>query len=104
MGKFHIEGDWFLVPDDYSWNLCRRAKTPTKKMPWAEITYHRTPVDALVRYCEISRLDTAKKGKDGTINDLADMLTTENDRLLAVLVPTYRNLNREELQREKQHF
>ena len=101
MGKFHIEGDWFLVPDDYSWNLCRRAKTPTKKMPWAEITYHRTPVDALVRYCEISRLDTAKKGKDGTINDLADMLTAENDRLLAVLVPTYRNLNREELQHEK---
>lgn len=101
MGKFHIDGDWYLVPDDYSWNLCRRAKTPTKKMPWAEITYHRTPVDALTRYCEISRLSRAREGEDGTVKDLADMLAKENERLLAVLLPAYSEVCREDLEHEK---
>lgn len=101
MGKFHIENDWYLLPDENSWNLCRLAKTPTKKSQWAETTYHRTPADALLRYCEISRSVRAREGEDGTVKDLADMLAKENERLLAVLVPTYSEVCREDLEHEK---
>lgn len=101
MGKFHIEGDWYLLPDENSWNLCRRLKNPGHKKTWAEATYHRTPTDALLRYCEISRLARAREGEDGTVKDLADMLAKENERLLAVLLPTYSEVCREDLEHEK---
>lgn len=101
MGKFHIEGDWYLLPDENCWNLCRQPKTPTKKTPWAETTYHRTPADALLRYCEISRSARARESEDGTVKDLADMLVAEDKRLLAVLVPAFGGVCSEDLKHEE---
>ena len=85
MGKFHIEGDWYLVPDEYSWNLCRSFKTPQKKQNWAEITYHRTPQDALKHYFDLKVQETAGKAGDGTLKDLVELLAKENKRLSELL-------------------
>ena len=85
MSNFHIEGDWYLVPDEFSWNLCRKLKTPQKKQTWAEITYHRTPQAALNHYLDIKVRETAGKAGDGTLKDLVNILAKENKRLSELL-------------------
>ena len=85
MGKFHIEGDWYILPDQYSWNLARKTNSKKPKNMWTDITYHRTAADAMKRYCERQALLTAGNGRDGTVSDLADILTAENKRLSELL-------------------
>ena len=81
MSKFHIEGDWYLVTDEYSWNLARKANATRKKHEWAEITYHPNPESALKAYIAIKQRRTAGNAGDGTIKDLVDILSAENKRL-----------------------
>lgn len=85
MSKFHIEGDWYIVPDQYSWNLARRAKTPNKKSEWAEMTFHPSVEAALRHYLRLKQAETAGKAQDGTLKDLIDNLSAERNRLSAVL-------------------
>ena len=85
MSKFQIEGDWYLVPDEFSWNLARKVKTPQKTKEWAEITYHRSPQDALNHYFDLKQRETVRKAEDGTLKDLVDILSAENKRLSAIL-------------------
>lgn len=85
MSKFHIEGDWYLVPDEYTWNLCRKSYAEKRHSEWAEITYHRTPQDALNHYFDLKVQETARKAGDGTLKDLVDILSTENKRLSELL-------------------
>lgn len=85
MSKFHIEGDWYIVPDQYSWNLARRAKKPTDKSEWAEMTYHSSVEAALRHYLRLKQAETAGKAQDGTLKDLIDNLTAERNRLSEAL-------------------
>ena len=85
MGKFHIEDDWYLVPDEFSWNLCKKAKSLKKKGEWSEITYHRTPQDALRHYFYMKASATARMAGEGTLKDLIDLLSAENKRLSELL-------------------
>lgn len=85
MSKFHIEGDWYIVPDQYSWNLARRAKTPNKKSEWAEMAFHPSVEAALRHYLRLKQAETAGKAQDGTLKDLIDNLSAERNRLSAVL-------------------
>lgn len=73
MGVFHIEDDWYLVPDQYSWNLARKSKKPSPKSMWAEMTYHRTQAEALIYYMEQKQRETAGNAKDGELSDLIDI-------------------------------
>lgn len=85
MSKFLIEGDWYIVPDQYSWNLARRAKTPQKKSEWAEMTYHPSVEAALKYYFHLKLREQAGKAQDGTIKDLIDIFSAENKRLSEAL-------------------
>lgn len=85
MSKFHIEDDWYLVPDDYSWNLARKGNATRKKHEWAEITYYHDPESALNAYIAIRQRRTAGNAGDGTIKDLVDILYAENKRLSELL-------------------
>ncbi len=101
MGKFHIEGDWYIVPDQLSWNLARRLKTPQKKSEWAEITFHRTPEDALKHYFHLKQRETAGKAGDGTLKDLADIFSAENKRLSELLKSAFSQVCEIELRKEE---
>lgn len=85
MGKFHIEDDWYIIPDVYGWVLAKRKVNEKAKKEWADMTYHRTPNDALRRYCEKHRAEKARRAADGTIYDLVDIFTKENERLSELL-------------------
>lgn len=85
MGKFHIEGDWYIVPDQLSWNLARRLKNPQKNKEWAEMTYHSTPGDALKHYFLLMQRERARSAEDGTLKDLVDIFSAENKRLSEML-------------------
>lgn len=100
MGKFQIEGDWYIVPDQLSWNLARRSKTPSKKSEWAEMTFHRTPEDALKHYFHLKQRETAGKAEDGTIKDLVNIFSAENERLSELLKSAFLEVCDIELSKE----
>lgn len=88
MGAFHIEGRWYLVPDETSWNLCELKKTPRTDSDWtSNITYHRTPEDALNFYIGKMRRKAAVEAGSGDLRELMDILSSENKRLSEALSP-----------------
>ena len=98
MSKFHIEGDWYIVPDQYSWNLARKAKASKQKADWAEISYHPSPEKALKHYLRLKQLETAGKAGDGELNDLIDTLHAEHERLLPLLCTAFAKICELELE------
>ena len=89
---FHIEDDWYLVPDQYSWNLARKSKTPSPKFMWAEITYHNTQAEALIYYMEQKQREAAGNARDGELADLIDILSAEQKRLVPVLRTAFKKV------------
>lgn len=92
MGVFHIEDDWYLVPDQYSWNLARKSKTPSPKSIWAEMTYHNTQAEALIYYWEQKQREVAGNAEDGELADLIDILSAEKNRLVPVLRTAFKKV------------
>ena len=101
MGKFHIEGDWYLTTDPYSWILAKRLKKPTEKSEWADMTYHRTPEDALRHYFHLKQREAVGKAEDGAIKDMVDILFAENKRLTHTLKTAFSQVWEIELERKE---
>ena len=90
MGAFHIEGRLYLVPDETSWNLCELKKTPRTDSDWTNnITYHRTPEDALNFYIDKMRRKAAVEAGSGDLRDLLNILLAENERASSALKSVY---------------
>lgn len=88
MGAFHIEGRWYLVPDETSWNLCELKKTARRENDWTDnTTYHRTPEDALNFYIDRMRRKAAEQAGSGDLRELMNILSSENERLATALSP-----------------
>ena len=82
---FLIENGWFLVEDKYSWNLGRRDKNGRFK----DQTYHATPEQAIQHYLRYCRSEALHGAAHGTIQDVLDILTRENERLLCTLLSAF---------------
>lgn len=76
---YHIEGNYYLIPDEISWNIGKqiRISKSTGKPEFSFISYHSTPEDALRYYLKIKQRSSAIEGGYGTITDLVDKLTAE---------------------------
>ena len=88
MGTFHIEENWYLIPDELSWNLAKKVKEGTKqKAEYYGTTYHASPAAALLFYIEKRRREAAGNAGDGDLRDLLNILSSENKRLSDALSP-----------------
>ena len=86
-GKFLIEDDYYLVADQYSWNIGRYLKENDKsgEPVLSYISYHKTPEQALQSYLSLRQKQSAIQADNADIRDLVDILSTENRRLQNVL-------------------
>ena len=90
MGLFHIEGRWYLVPDDSSRNLCEMKEKPRSRYDFTKnVTFHRTPEQALNHYLHIRHRKLAISAPDGEIRDLLNILLAENERVSSSLKAVY---------------
>ena len=84
---YRIEGNYYLVPDEFSWNIGKqiRISKSTGKPEFSFISYHSTPEDALRYYLKIKQRSSAIEGGHGTIRDLMDKLTVETKNFTETL-------------------
>ena len=82
-GRVHIEDDWYLIPDEYSWNLCRRVKNPTKKKEFTDYTYHATPEQALKHYQNMKQRKAIADGADCELREMIGILSSIQENLHA---------------------
>lgn len=80
---------------------CEALKKPSKKSEWAEMTFHRTPEDALKHYFHLKQRETAGKAEDGTIKDLVNIFSAENERLSELLKSAFSEVCDIELRKEE---
>jgi len=90
VGLFHIEGRWYLEPDESSWNLCELKEKARTSRDWTRnITFHRTPEQALNHYLHIRHKEVAQSAEDGELRDLLNILLAENERVSSALKSVY---------------
>lgn len=87
MTKYLLEDNWYIVKDNYSWNLAKRRKNPKEKNEWDynSMTYHATPEQAIAFYLKNCRSEALGSVESGTIEDILNIITAENKRLLFTL-------------------
>ena len=93
-GKFLIENDWYLIKDNYSWNLGRKVKNPTKKKEFdnGTMTYHATPEQAIAFYLKNRRSEALRSASDGTIENVLNIITAENERTLKAVCEAFKEV------------
>lgn len=84
---YHIEGNYYLVPDEYSWNIGhpRRVNKKTGLYDFSFDSYHSTPEEALRYYLKLKQRQGATRGEPGTIASLIDKLTAETKNFTETL-------------------
>lgn len=83
---FHLEDDWYLVEDKYSWNIGKLDSTSGR---YKSQTYHANVEQALRYYLNYRRAEALHSAAHGTIEDVLDIITSENDRLLCTLLSAF---------------
>ena len=79
MGAFHIEDDWYLVPDEYSWNLAKKVEFKGKD--FKTVGYCNSPENALQYFLKLKQSEVAQNASDGDLTDLMRILSSETNRL-----------------------
>ena len=80
---YHIEDDYYLVRDEWSWNI--EKKVNYSKKEYLPLAYCITLEDALKYYLRLRQSESARKAPEGTIYDLIDILTTKIKTLTETL-------------------
>ena len=84
---FHIIDDWYLVADDYSWMVARKAGTQKGSTgninpKWRDSKWHKEPEDALQAFTSAYIRERARSsGAQGELGDLLIFLSSERKRL-----------------------
>lgn len=102
MGAFHIEDDWYLITDDYSWNLAKRVIRTRDGKPSVEYKselFYETPKQALKDYIAIRQREAAAVAPNGELTDLISLLISETTRLTDILKEVYRQTENIELEK-----
>lgn len=89
-GKFLIEDDWYLIADENSWNIAR--KTGREKKMFTDMTYHRTPEQALEYYLRKRQSEACRRVSQGDLRTLVETLSSEHERLSATLRAAFANV------------
>ena len=96
--KFLIEDDYYIVIDEYSYNLARFMGTTEKKNKGKTndvldtIGYFSSIEKVLSAYLELRQKNELKRAGEGTLQDLADIITAENKRLAETLRAAFRQV------------
>ena len=73
---FHIIDDWYIVYDDYSWMVARKAGEQTikgKTYPkWKDESYHTKPEDCIKTF--LDKYARVKAGKTKETGELSDFM------------------------------
>ncbi len=87
MGAFHIEDDWYIVPDQYSWNVAKYngADKRTGRPMYEYLAYCTELEDALMFYLKLKQRETAVEAPDSEISELVGILKGEKERLASRL-------------------
>ena len=91
MSKFLIENDYYIVIDEYSYNLAQPngymiGRNGQRYETYKTIGYYSTIERALSAYLEISQREALNKAEEGTIADMMKILSSERERLGSRLV------------------
>ena len=100
MARFLIEGNWYLVEDEFSWALAKPAGGTNKKtgeILLRMVSFHSTPEEALNYYLRQKQRESAMNHTDGTIKDLIGILIAEKERLSDVLQNVFHEVQTAEL-------
>lgn len=86
MSKFLIEDNYYIVTLDNCYALGKYAGKRVRKDGKEEdnmdlICFHADVGDVLKRYCEIRKRKACAEAGDGTITDMMNILSSENERL-----------------------
>lgn len=84
MGKFLIEGNYYIVPDEFSYNIAKKINKK-RGAEYENIAFCSTPEDALRYYLRLKHGESAGRAGDGSIKDLIDTLTAETKKLSETL-------------------
>lgn len=87
MARFLIEDDWYLVSDEFSWNIEEKIIAKRRDRISEEFrakAFCSTLEDALKYYLNMKQLEKAKTAMDGTIYDLIDILTAEKKKIVSI--------------------
>ena len=82
-GRFLIEDDWYLIADENSWNIARR--TGREKKMFTDMTYHRTPEQALEYYLRKRQSKACLEAGNGTLKDMVNILSEINESVLTTI-------------------
>ena len=89
MNKFNIEDDYYIIVDEYSYNLARLKGVNEKgKQAWDTISYHGRPEQALDNYIQYKireKFLANEKADVGSLKDMVQMMAEENMRMRTVL-------------------
>lgn len=83
MGAFHIEDDWYLVPDQYSYNIGKivRYSEKTGEPIFSFESYHTTIEQALLSYIALRQKLALTQADMGEIIDALNIVYVETIRL-----------------------
>lgn len=85
MSKFLIEDNYYIVTLDNCYGLARmygkRKRDDKEEDNMDMICFHADVGSLLNRYCEIRKRKACAEACDGTISDMMNILSSENERL-----------------------
>lgn len=87
MGAFHIEDDWYIIPDQYSWNVAQYTGKDKKtgRAMYDYAAYCTELEDALMYYLKLKQRETALEAPGSEISALVGILAGEKKRLATAL-------------------
>ena len=85
MSKFLIENDYYIVPLDNCYALAKYKGTRERHGKESDdldlLTFHSTVCGTLKSYIAIRQRKATAESRDGTIEDMMRILSSENERL-----------------------
>lgn len=97
MGRFRIEGDYYIIPENYDYALAKyMGKSKQGVDVYDFISFHNSIHQALNAYYKLNVRKTVMEAPDGTIHDLLDLLVKEQRKThqtLLLLMNDIENFN-----------
>ena len=97
MTKFRIEGDYYIVVDEYSYNLAKYLgsyidKRDGERERWDTIGYFISVEKALNAYLELSIQEKLVEAGEGELRGMVNIISSETKRLSETLRTAFREV------------
>ena len=95
MSKFRIEGDYYIIVDQYSYNLARyTGKRADEREDYEVFGYYPTIEKALNAYLDLSIRTRLAEAEKGELKDMVKIISSETKRLSAALAQAFAELTK----------